>query len=35
MCERRSDGWYCVSLEEYQLTKFEDAVKVEGELDAL
>ena len=31
MCERRKDGWYCVPSEEYQLTKFKNAVKVDEE----
>ena len=29
MCERREDGWYCVSLEEYQINKFKYAIKAE------
>ena len=29
MCERRADGWYCVSLEDYQLDKFENALRAE------
>jgi len=29
MCEKREDGWYCVSSPEYQKTKFKNAIKAE------
>jgi len=35
MCEKRKDGWYCVSFDDYRVDGFDNAIPAEeyGKLD--